>query len=178
MPILFFADNRSDRLPVEGTVARGQLAVDMQYHQGINDDGSFVGTIPAAVSREMVQRGKISLRYILPAMSRRYGRRRRIVIGYGYVPPPSFYEDRIREMPDGEIYSSIYNGVRSMPSYRHQIPVEDRWAIVAYIRALQRSRNATEEDLRQLGLTPESVALKSGTQSSSTSAATPYFFLI
>ncbi|KPP95181.1 MAG: alternative complex III monoheme cytochrome c lipoprotein ActE [Bacteroidetes bacterium HLUCCA01] len=169
----FFADNRSDRLPVEGTVARGQLAVDMQYHQGINDDGSFVGTIPAAVSREMVQRGKIRYDIYCQPCHGGTGDGDGIVIGYGYVPPPSFYEDRIREMPDGEIYSSIYNGVRSMPSYRHQIPVEDRWAIVAYIRALQRSRNATEEDLRQLGLTPESVALKSGTQSSSTSAATP-----
>jgi mono/diheme cytochrome c family protein len=55
-------------------------------------------------------------------------------------------------MPDGELYSTIYNGIRTMPSYRHQIPVEDRWAIVAYIRALQRSQNATEDDLRQLNI--------------------------
>jgi mono/diheme cytochrome c family protein len=55
-------------------------------------------------------------------------------------------------MPDGQIYSAIYNGVRTMNSYRHQIPVEDRWAIVSYIRALQRSQTATAADLQTLNL--------------------------
>lgn len=148
----FFEDNRSDRLPVEGTVARGGLAIDVAFHQGLNERGEYVDRIPSAVTREMVQRGKIRYDIYCQPCHGGTGAGDGIIIGYGYVPPPSFYEERIIDMPDGELYSSIYNGVRSMPSYRHQIPVDDRWAIVAYIRALQRSQNATQEDLQRLGV--------------------------
>lgn len=151
----FFDDNRSDRLPVEGTVARGQLAVDVAYHQGVNASGNYIDLIPVTVSREFIERGKMRYDIYCTPCHGGTGSGNGIIIGYGYVPPPSFYEDRILEMPDGEIYSSIYNGVRSMPSYRHQIPVDDRWAIVAYIRALQRSQNVTESDLKRLGIDPE-----------------------
>jgi mono/diheme cytochrome c family protein len=64
-----------------------------------------------------------------------------------YVPPPTFHQDRIRDMKDGYLFEVISAGVRNMPAYAHQIRVEDRWAIVAYLRALQRSRNATEDDV-------------------------------
>ena len=66
---------------------------------------------------------------------------------YGYVPAPTFHSDRIRGLPDGEIYSAIANGVRNMPSYASQIPVEDRWAIVAYVRALQESQYVPEPEM-------------------------------
>jgi mono/diheme cytochrome c family protein len=75
------------------------------------------------------------------------------VIRSGLVPPPNFNDAVVRDMPDGQIYSAMYNGVRTMSSYRHQIPAEDRWAIVAYIRALQRSQSATAADLQTLNLT-------------------------
>jgi hypothetical protein len=64
-----------------------------------------------------------------------------------YPPPPTFHLDRLRELPDGYFFNVITNGVRNMPSYRHQIPADDRWAIVAYLRALQRSHNATLDDV-------------------------------
>ena len=148
----FFEDNRSDRLPVQGTVARGQLATDAAFHQGIYDNGEFVTRIPTAVTREMVMRGKVRYDIFCLPCHGGTGAGDGIIIGYGYVPPPSFNDERIIAMPDGELYSSIYNGVRSMPSYRHQIPVDDRWAIVAYIRALQRSQGATAQDVQRLGL--------------------------
>jgi len=83
------------------------------------------------------------------------------VSDYGYIAASLLTENAIN-MPDGEIYSAIYNGVRTMNSYRHQIKAEDRWAIVAYVRALQLSQDAGEEHLRELNLDPETFA--SGTQ--------------
>jgi mono/diheme cytochrome c family protein len=72
---------------------------------------------------------------------------RGILVKKGYLPPPSFHIDRIRAMPDGQIYDVITNGVRNMPSYRQQINPDDRWAIVGYMRALQRSQNAAKSDI-------------------------------
>ncbi|MCC5925116.1 MAG: cytochrome c [Bacteroidetes bacterium] len=166
----FFEDNRADRLPVEGTIARGQLAIDVAYHQGVYDNGDFVTKIPTAVNREMLMRGKVRYDIYCQPCHGGTGAGDGIIIGYGYVPPPSFNEERVINMPDGELYSSIYNGVRSMPSYRHQIPVEDRWAIVAYIRALQRSQGASENDLNRIGLNRE--VLTSTSTASDVAAAT------
>jgi mono/diheme cytochrome c family protein len=84
--------------------------------------------------------------YCSPCHSR-VGDGRGIMINKGYLPPPSFHIDRIREMPDGQVYDVITNGVRNMPSYRHQVNPGDRWAIVTYVRALQKSRNATISDI-------------------------------
>lgn len=154
----FFEDNRADRLPITGTVARGALQIDLDYYQGIDENGAYIPRIPVTVSREMIERGKQRYDIFCAACHGGTGVGDGIVISYGYVPPPSFNEDRIVNSPDGELYSAIYNGVRTMPSYRHQIPVEDRWAIVAYIRALQMSRAATENDLEKLGLSRELVA--------------------
>ncbi|MBU0982688.1 MAG: cytochrome c, partial [candidate division Zixibacteria bacterium] len=70
-----------------------------------------------------------------------------IMIQRGYVPPPTFHQERIREIADGELFNTITNGIRNMPSYRHQVEVADRWAIIAYLRALQRSQTATLDDI-------------------------------
>jgi mono/diheme cytochrome c family protein len=69
------------------------------------------------------------------------------VVQRGMLPPPSFHEDRVVAMPDGQLFHTITYGVRNMPSYGKQIPAEDRWAIVAYLRALQRSQRATISDV-------------------------------
>jgi mono/diheme cytochrome c family protein len=164
----FFEDNRADRLPVSGTTARGQLNTDVALHEGLDSRGQYVARIPLDLSADFVKRGQQRYEIFCTPCHGGTGAGDGIVIGYGYVPPPSFYDERITEMPDGELYSAIYNGVRSMPSYRHQIPVEDRWAIVAYIRALQRSQNVREQDLLNLGLTRESI---SGLPTGSASAA-------
>lgn len=157
----FFDDNRADRLPVQGTTARGQLRTDIALHEGLDANGQFVVRIPLELSVDFVKRGQQRYEIFCTACHGGTGSGDGIIIGYGYVPPPSFYEDRLVSMSDGELYSAIYNGVRSMPSYRHQIPVDDRWAIVAYIRALQRSQNASEQDLQRLGIAREQVTASS-----------------
>ncbi|MDX1440355.1 MAG: cytochrome c, partial [Rubricoccaceae bacterium] len=69
--------------------------------------------------------------------------------GYGFVPAPTYHSDFLRGVPDGYLYDVMSNGVRTMPSYAHEIAPEDRWAIVAYIRALQRSQDTGAEDVPQ-----------------------------
>jgi hypothetical protein len=70
-----------------------------------------------------------------------------IIIKKGFLPPPSIHLPRLREAPDGHLFDVITNGIRNMPKYDHQIQVHDRWAIVAYIRALQKSQNARLQDI-------------------------------
>ncbi|MBZ0265490.1 cytochrome c, partial [bacterium] len=70
-----------------------------------------------------------------------------IVVQRGYLPPPSFHIDRLRDAPDGHIFGVITHGIRNMPGYAQQVSVEDRWHIVNYLRALQRSQNASLEDI-------------------------------
>ncbi len=153
----FFEDNRADRKPVAGTVSRGALMTDVNYYEGINENGTHVAKIPVELSRELIARGQERYNIFCSMCHGGTGAGNGIITNYGIVPPPSFYDERIVNMPDGEIYSAIYNGVRTMASYRHQIPVEDRWAIVAYIRTLQRSQNANQQDLERLGVDPQIV---------------------
>lgn len=152
----FFEDRRASRLPVEGTVSRGNLQTDIAYHQGVDENGNYIDTIPVDLSRSFMMRGKERYDIYCTACHGNAGDGRGIISDYGLIAP-SFHEDRILNMPDGQIYSAIYNGINTMASYRHQIPVEDRWAVVAYVRALQLSQNATEEDLRRLNIEPDEL---------------------
>lgn len=147
----FFADNRAMRQPVDGTVARGHLKEDTQYYEGINEDSSFVEDIPMEVSKAFMYRGKESYEVYCTPCHGITGDGNGIIMtnNYGYVPAPSFHIDRLRNIEDGYIYSVIANGIRNMPAYASQIQVEDRWAIVSYVRALQRSQNVPEEEVRQ-----------------------------
>lgn len=145
----FFEDGRSMRQPVEGTVARGFRKADVAYYEGVDENGEFISDIPVDLTRELLYRGKERYEIYCTPCHGGTGKGDGIIItgGYGYVPAPTYHQDRLREATDGELYSAIYNGVRNMPSYATQIPVNDRWAIVAYIRALQVSQNASEDDL-------------------------------
>lgn len=156
----FFPDNKAMREPVEGTVARGNLDIDRVYHEGVMSNGSYAKKIPLKMSRDLIVRGKERYEIFCTPCHGGLGDGKGIIIQYGYVPPPSFHEQRIKDAEDGYLYNVIYNGVRSMPSYRHQIPVEDRWAIVAYIRALQKSQDATEDDLKKLGISLDVASSK------------------
>lgn len=153
----FFEDRRAMRTPVEGTVARGKLENDLAYFQGINDDGSYVDTIPVDLSRSFLKRGQDQFNVYCTPCHGGVGDGNGPVSEYGYVAA-SLLSDNTRNMPDGEIYSAIYNGVQTMNSYRHKIDVEDRWAVVAYVRALQLSQDAGDEDLRRLNIDPGEVA--------------------
>jgi len=143
----FFPDSATMRTPVAGTVARGDLRDDDRFFKGKNANGSFIKNAPVEVNIRLLYRGQERYNIYCSPCHSRVGDGRGIMVDRGYVPPPSFHADRIRQMPDGEIFDVITNGVRNMPSYRHQIDPTDRWAIVMYLRALQRSRNATIDDV-------------------------------
>ena len=147
----FFEDGRSMRMPVEGTVARGNLREDKALYQGINDDSSFVENIPVDVTKSFMKRGQEQYEtYCTPCHGSTGDGQGIIMVGrYGYVPAPSYHIDRLRNAEDGYLYSTIANGIRNMPSYAHQIDVKDRWAVVAYIRALQRSQYVPENEMQQ-----------------------------
>lgn len=149
----FFADGRSMREPVPGTVARGLAKLDTEYYEGVDAAGNFVSSNPVDLTQAFLYRGKDRYEVFCTPCHGQAGEGDGIIMvgNYGYVPAPSFHDPRIQQMPDGEIYSAIHNGVRTMPSYRTQIRVEDRWAIVGYVRALQASFNVNEAELVQFG---------------------------
>ncbi len=143
----FFADQRSERPPVEGTVARGQLHEDTYFYTGKtgNNPGDYM---PFPVTKEVLERGRERYNiYCSPCHSL-------LGDGNGFVPsrgfarkPPTFHKPRWQKAPLGEFYDVITNGSGIMPAYASQIPPEDRWKIVAYVRALQLSQNATLADV-------------------------------
>jgi mono/diheme cytochrome c family protein len=96
---------------------------------------------------ELLKRGQERFNIFCSPCHGRLGDGKGIVVERGYSPPPTFHSDRVRSFPDGHIFDVITNGIRNMPPYGPQIPASDRWAIVAYFRALQRSQNATVNDI-------------------------------
>ncbi len=147
----FFEDNRSMRMPVEGTVSRGNLREDLAYYEGRNEDGSYVENMPVDVTKSFLRRGQKQYNIYCAPCHGQTGDGRGIIMvgGYGYVPAPTYHQQRLRQVEDGYLYSTIAEGIRTMPSYAHQVKVRDRWAIVAYIRALQHSQNVPEAQMQQ-----------------------------
>ncbi len=145
----FFADGRSMRPPVPGTVARGFLREDTRFHEGRNADGIYVEAMPIPLTIELLEHGQTRYDIFCTPCHGAAGDGEGIITtgGFGYTPATTYHSDRLREVTDGYLYDVIANGVRTMPAYAHQIPVAGRWAIVAYIRALQRSQNASESDV-------------------------------
>ena len=148
----FFADSRAMRPTVEGTVARGFLKEDNAWYRGRTDDGALIQTIPATITSEMMARGQERYEIFCSVCHGSAGDGQGIIMtgNYGYVPAPTFHSAGLRALPDGHFFDAITNGIRTMPSYASQVPVADRWAIVAYIRALQRSQFASESDATQV----------------------------
>ena len=144
----FFEDGRAMRPPVPGTVARGMLREDVAFHTGRNADGSYVQVMPVEYTVEFANRGRERYDIYCSVCHGVAGDGQGIVMasGYGFVPI-GFHNDRLRTVDDGYLYEVITQGVRSMPAYAQQIPVADRWAIVAYVRALQRSQSADRNDI-------------------------------
>ena len=142
----FFADGLSMRLPVEGTVARGWLRSDAAYYFGKIGDKP-VAEAPVVMSLERLKRGRQRFDIYCAPCHGRIGTGRSIMVKKGMAAPPSFHDQRLRDVEDGYIFDVISNGLRNMPPYKYQIPVDDRWSIVGYIRALQRSQKATLEDV-------------------------------
>jgi hypothetical protein len=143
----FFDDSSTMRTPVAGTVARGNYDNDDAYYHGVDSAGNQIAKNPTPVNMTLLKRGQERFNIYCSACHSRVGDGQGIMIQRGYIPPPSFHSDRLRQVPDGYIFDVITNGVRNMPTYRFQVPVVDRWAIVAYVRAIQRSHNATIKDI-------------------------------
>ncbi|MCY3630013.1 MAG: cytochrome c [Bacteroidota bacterium] len=144
----FFEDGRAMRPPVPGTVARGMLREDVAFHTGRNADGGYVQVMPVEYTVELANRGRERYDIYCSVCHGVAGDGQGIVMtgGYGFVPI-GFHNDRLRTIEDGYLYEVISQGVRTMPAYAQQIPIADRWAIVAYVRALQHSQNADRDDI-------------------------------
>jgi mono/diheme cytochrome c family protein len=143
----FFANKSTMRMPVAGTVAQGELREDGVYYRGIDAQGDTIAKSPVAVTAEGLKRGQERYNIYCAPCHSQVGNGKGIMVERGYNAPPTYHSDRLRSVSDGYIYNVISNGVRNMPSYKHQIPVADRWAIVNYVRVLQRSQNATIADV-------------------------------
>jgi mono/diheme cytochrome c family protein len=137
----FFGDGRSMRPQVADTVARGQLREDTALYTGKNGT-TLVARNPLPVTGQLVHRGRQRFDIYCAPCHGRAGRGDGMVVRRGYRVPPSFHIDRLRSQPDGYFYDVVANGFGTMPDYAAQIPVADRWAIVAYVRALQLSQHA------------------------------------
>lgn len=144
----FFADRSMMRMPVPGTVARGDLREDDVLYRGIDARGDTVRHNPLPITMQLLQRGQDRFNIFCAPCHGAAGDGKGIVVARGLLPPPTFHSALMRNYPDGHFFQVISHGIRNMPAYNYQLPkVEDRWAIVAYIRALQRSQNATIDDL-------------------------------
>jgi cytochrome c len=143
----FFTDGATMRQPVPGTIAADSLREDRAFYYGRDERDSLLAKMPVPVTMQLLKRGQERFNIYCAPCHGQTGDGQGIMVQRGYLPPPSYHQDRLRKASDGYIFDVITNGVRNMPSYRHQIPVADRWAIVAYQRALQRSQNANVNDI-------------------------------
>ncbi|MEM9657063.1 MAG: cytochrome c, partial [Planctomycetota bacterium] len=162
-----FADGRAMRPRVSGTVPRGSRFSDASFAFGFDDtdfeaaleeddatERRWIAEAPVVASMEMMERGRQRFNIHCAVCHGRAGygnglaSQRALELQQGsWIPPTSLHAKHVLEQPDGQLYGAITNGVRKMPAYGHQIPVEDRWAIVLYVRALQRSQNASLDDV-------------------------------
>jgi mono/diheme cytochrome c family protein len=140
----FFYDGASMRQPVPGTVPIGGLKEDAVFFTGMEANGQFVEKNPTTVDEAILERGR--QRYVIycqPCHDAR-GDGRGILFQRGNVPTASFHQVKILKYPDGQIFDVISNGRGLMAGYRWAIPPSDRWAIVAYVRELERKRMAAD----------------------------------
>jgi mono/diheme cytochrome c family protein len=144
----FFANLRSSQLEVPGTIARGAPYEDTPVNTGwIPGTTNFVETIPVPMTAELMARGQERYEiYCLPCHSP-IGDGNGIVTKYGMLRTGNYHDARFVKMTDGEIFNTITYGKNLMPPYAAQVSIPDRWAIIAYVRALQRSRLASLEDV-------------------------------
>ena len=139
----FFYNGASMRDPVPGTIPIGGLKEDGAFFTGKGADGQFVATIPEPVTRALVERGQQRYTiYCQPCHDSR-GDGKGILFQRGNVPTASFHQEKILKYPDGQIFDVMTNGQGLMPGYRWPIQAADRWAIIAYVRELERKRLAS-----------------------------------
>jgi len=144
----FFADGRSDRVPPQHTVARGMLRLDDHHFAGKAGDQfarGFPQDIP--VDMKLLERGRDRYNIYCAVCHGTNGDGNGITKRYGMGATPTYHDDRLRTMPEGEIYNTITNGKNTMLPYADKLSPDDRWAVVAYVRALQRAQQGTVADV-------------------------------
>jgi mono/diheme cytochrome c family protein len=142
----FFVDGNAMRPIPEGTVARGQLNDDELLHAG-RVNGQIADVMPFPVTRQLLDRGRERFNIYCSPCHGESGLGNGMVVQRGYRVPPSFHTDALRSRPIGHYFDVMTNGFGAMPDYRAQVLPEDRWAIAAYIRALQLSQRAAVGDV-------------------------------
>jgi hypothetical protein len=143
----FFDDGRANRPLVPGTVPAGSFHENPALYEGKQPDGKPVAALPVELTQAMLTRGQERYDIYCSPCHDRTGDGNGMIVQRGMRRPPSFHVPRLREAPAGYFFDVITNGFGTMLNYRAQVPVDDRWAIVAYIRALQLSQNATVADV-------------------------------
>ena len=142
----FFTDSRSARPFVAGTVARGELHEDVLLYTG-KVDGADADVFPFPIDAAAMARGQERFNIYCSPCHGRTGQGNGMIVRRGYRPPPTYHQDRLRDAPVGHFFDVMTNGFGAMPDYAAQIKVEDRWAIAAYIRALQLSQHSAIGDV-------------------------------
>jgi len=145
-PSTFFDDGTSARPLVAGTVARGQLAEDQAFHTG-KVGGEFVRQLPVELDQGLLERGRQEFTIFCSVCHSPTGDGDGMIVQRGFRPPPTYHSERLRRAPPGHFFDVITNGFGAMPRFAAQIEPADRWAIVAYLRALQLSQHATLDDV-------------------------------
>jgi mono/diheme cytochrome c family protein len=176
-PSSFFDDGRSARTAPEGTVARGHLNDDRLFYTGMGPDGKPANEFPFPVTKEVIARGQERFNAYCTPCHDRTGGGLGMIVRRGFRHPPSYHQDRLRNVPHGYIFDVITNGFGAMQDYSAQVEPRDRWAIVAYIRALQLSRQASLDDVPaadrarlsgepasepEIGIRPEAIKSREG----------------
>jgi cytochrome c553 len=145
-PTDFFGDGRSERQPVPGTVARGQLRLDELMFTG-RENGVVVDKFPFPIAKADLDRGRERYNVYCTPCHDYTGTGRGMIVQRGFPQPPSYHIQRLRDAPAGHFYEVITNGFGAMYSYAARVEPADRWRIAAYIRVLQLSRNARIQDV-------------------------------
>jgi mono/diheme cytochrome c family protein len=142
----FFGDQRSARPMVEGTVARGHLRIDEARYTG-KLDGEDIDQFPIPIAKADIERGENRFNVYCTPCHGRTGEGNGMVVLRGFRQPPSYYSDRLVNAPVGHYFDVVTNGFGAMPSYASRIQTDDRWRVIAYIRALQLSESASVNDV-------------------------------
>jgi mono/diheme cytochrome c family protein len=145
-PSEFFSDGRSARPLVAGTVPRGTLQENQAFFTG-KSNGVLVAELPLPITRELIERGRERYNISCTPCHDQVGLGNGMVVRRGFSPPPSFHTDRLRQAPNGHYFDVMTQGFGKMPAYNTQISPADRWAVVAYIRALQLSQRISAKDI-------------------------------
>ena len=142
----FYASGRSVRPQVEDTIARNQGVEDSYFYTGIQNGKEGDG-LPIPLTQATMERGQERYNIYCTPCHSRVGNGQGMIVQRGYLPAGDFHTDRLRNAPLGHFFAVMSNGYGAMPDYSAQLTPADRWAVTAYIRALQLSQNAKQSDV-------------------------------